>query len=83
LICLITNQSIIYCITDDRQGFGSSFFSRNRKNTPNNRQRSRALDPFGSFGDPFNSMGFGFSSGYGPDPFSSEGYGMIIAYLTK
>ncbi|KXJ28234.1 dnaJ homolog subfamily B member 6 [Exaiptasia diaphana] len=57
---------------DFSSGFGPSLFSRNRKDT-NNRQQ-RTMDPFRGFSDPFSNMGFGFSSGFGRDPFSSGSF---------
>ncbi|KAK3731520.1 hypothetical protein QZH41_008543 [Actinostola sp. cb2023] len=71
-----TNDPFANFFDDDMSGFGSSLFSR-KKTSANN--RTRRNDPFGHpFGDPFSGMGFGFSSGFGEDPFASDSILMCV-----
>jgi hypothetical protein len=57
-------------------GFGGSLFSRTKKSSSNRRNDPFNSDPFSDnfsdrFSDPFGGLGFGFSSSFGRDPFSS------------
>ncbi|XP_031551238.1 dnaJ homolog subfamily B member 6-like [Actinia tenebrosa] len=76
-----TNDPFSTFFDDDIPGFGSSFFSRKKKNNPSNRRNepshhgSLFSDPFSDrFSDPFGGFGFGFSRSFGQDPFSTSSF---------